>query len=98
VRLPGGEFIEVHQQLDEYERWKLVSYNDYKPLMIRPGVDGKISNLQKVRASVSRWFFEDRIEPVSQTELEHSHGHGQSAVTGTADQKQAVGVGSSSSH
>ncbi len=96
VRLPGGEFIEVHQQLDEYERWKLVSYNDYQPLMIRPGVDGKISSLQRVRASVSRWFFEDRIEPVSQTELEHSHGHGHAAVAGSPDQYQSVESGSGS--
>ncbi|KEP72259.1 ubiquinol-cytochrome c reductase cytochrome b subunit, partial [Microbacterium sp. SUBG005] len=25
VRLPGGEYIEVHQPVDEYERWKLVT-------------------------------------------------------------------------
>ena len=36
VRLPGGEYIEVHEQLDEYERWRLVSYNQYSPLVIRP--------------------------------------------------------------
>jgi len=74
VRLPGGEYIEVHQPVDEYERWKLVSYNDYKPLMIRPNAKGKISVGQKARAGLSRWFFEDRIEPVSSTELERAHG------------------------
>ncbi|WP_174776808.1 cytochrome b [Cryobacterium sp. TMT3-29-2] len=73
VRLPGGEYIEVHQPVDEYERWKLVSYNDYKPLMIRPNSQGKITVGQKARAGMSRWFFEDRIEPVSSTELERSH-------------------------
>ncbi|WP_174722294.1 MULTISPECIES: ubiquinol-cytochrome c reductase cytochrome b subunit [Cryobacterium] len=74
VRLPGGEYIEVHQPVDEYERWKLVSYNDYKPLMIRPNANGKITVGQKARAGLSRWFFEDRIEPVSSTELERTHG------------------------
>jgi ubiquinol-cytochrome c reductase cytochrome b subunit len=74
VRLPGGEYIEVHQPVDEYERWKLVSYNDYKPLMIRPNAKGKITVGQKARAGLSRWFFEDRIEPVSSTELERAHG------------------------
>jgi ubiquinol-cytochrome c reductase cytochrome b subunit len=74
VRLPGGEYIEVHQPVDEYERWKLVSYADYKPLMIRPDENGRITGGQKARASLSRWFFEDRIEPVSSTELERSHG------------------------
>ncbi|WP_174776933.1 ubiquinol-cytochrome c reductase cytochrome b subunit [Cryobacterium sp. MDT1-3] len=73
VRLPGGEYIEVHQPIDEYERWKLVSYSDYKPLMIRPNAQGKITTGQKVRAGMSRWFFEDRIEPVGNAELEQAH-------------------------
>ncbi|HAJ17651.1 MAG TPA: ubiquinol-cytochrome c reductase cytochrome b subunit, partial [Microbacterium sp.] len=29
VRLPGGEYIEVHQPVDEYERWKLVDFETY---------------------------------------------------------------------
>ena len=74
VRLPGGEYIEVHQPVDEYERWKLVSYSDYKPLMIRPNDQGKITTGQRLRGGLSRWFFEDRIVPVSTTELEQSHG------------------------
>nr|WP_307807553.1 ubiquinol-cytochrome c reductase cytochrome b subunit [Naasia sp. SYSU D00948] len=77
VRLPGGEFVEVHQPLDEYERWRLVSFNDYKPLMIRPNARGQISPFERVRAVLSRWFFEDRIAPVTRGELEASHGaHG----------------------
>ena len=74
VRLPGGEYIEVHEQLDEYERWKLVSFTDYKPLMIRPDEKGRITMRQRIRAGFSRWFFEDRIEPVTQSELESGHG------------------------
>jgi len=70
VRLPGGEYIEVHEQLDDYERWKLVSYEDYKPLMVRPDARGRISPLERVRAVVSRAFFEDRITPVTRTEIE----------------------------
>ncbi len=70
VRLPGGEYIEVHEQLDEYERWRLVSYLDYKPLMVRPDERGRISVAQRARAGLSAWFFEDRIAPVTSTELE----------------------------
>ncbi|MFM9878635.1 MAG: cytochrome bc complex cytochrome b subunit [Rhodoglobus sp.] len=73
VRLPGGEYIEVHEQLDEYERWKLVSYSDYKPLMLRPNAQGRITVSQRLRSVASGWFFEDRIEPVTSTELERSH-------------------------
>jgi ubiquinol-cytochrome c reductase cytochrome b subunit len=70
VRLPGGEYIEVHEQLDDFERWRLVSFDEYQPLMIRPNEDGKITVGQRVRAGLSRWFFEDRIAPVTLTELE----------------------------
>lgn len=70
VRLPGGEYIEVHEQLDDFERWRLVSFDEYQPLMIRPNDDGKITVTQRVRASLSRWFFEDRIAPVTMNELE----------------------------
>jgi Cytochrome b subunit of the bc complex len=75
VRLPGGEFIEVHEQVSDYERWKLVSYESYKPLMLRPNSRGKITGANRMRAGLSRWFFEDRIHPVSQREIEDGHGH-----------------------
>ena len=76
VRLPGGEYIEVHEQLSDYERWRLVSYEDYAPLMVRPNAKGRITFGTKVRGVLSRWFFEDRIAPVTRTELEASkHDH-----------------------
>jgi len=75
VRMPGGEYIEVHKPLSEYERWRLVSYTDYKPLMVRPNAEGKIGFWENVRGALSRWFFEDRIAPVTQKELESGHGH-----------------------
>ncbi|MFO7688944.1 MAG: cytochrome bc complex cytochrome b subunit [Cryobacterium sp.] len=81
VRLPGGEFVEVHQQVDEYERWKLVSYVDQKPLMLRPNADGKITVPQQIRAGLSRWFFEDRVVPVDQVELDTVHAAHAPALT-----------------
>jgi ubiquinol-cytochrome c reductase cytochrome b subunit len=75
VRLPGGEYVEVHEQLSEYERWRLVSFEEYKPLMIRPDERGRISVSERLRASLSRWFFEDRIAPISKGELEQGPGH-----------------------
>ncbi|MEO6827294.1 MAG: cytochrome bc complex cytochrome b subunit [Microbacteriaceae bacterium] len=75
VKLPGGEFIEVHEQLDEYERWRLVSFESYKPLMLRPNSSGKITGAERLRAALSRWFFEDRIEPPTQHQLTEGHGH-----------------------
>ena len=74
VRLPGGEYVEVHEQLSDYERWKLVSFDDHAPVMLRPNKDGKITVPARLRARASNWFFEDRIVPVSLTEIEASHG------------------------
>ncbi|AGW41655.1 ubiquinol-cytochrome C reductase cytochrome B subunit [Leifsonia xyli subsp. cynodontis DSM 46306] len=75
VKLPGGEFIEVHEQLSDYERWRLVSFEAYEPLMIRPNKQGKITFGSRMRSSLSRWFFEDRIVPPTRGELESGHDH-----------------------
>jgi ubiquinol-cytochrome c reductase cytochrome b subunit len=82
VRLPGGEYIEVHEQLTDYERWRLVSFEDYKPLMLRPNAKGQISPAERFRSAMSSWFFEDRIAPVTATELEQQHHAGHGALEG----------------
>ncbi|MDQ1546191.1 MAG: ubiquinol-cytochrome c reductase cytochrome b subunit [Actinomycetota bacterium] len=82
VRLPGGEYIEVHEQLTDYERWRLVSFEDYKPLMLRPNAKGQISPLERARSVLSGWFFEDRITPVTTHELEQQHHAGHGALEG----------------
>lgn len=76
VRLPHGEFQEVHVPVDEYERFELVDYTSNGPIVLRPNADGRITNGMRVRAALSRWFFEDRIEPVTRGELERAqHEH-----------------------
>ena len=75
VRLPGGEYVEVHEQLSDYERWKLVSFDDYAPIMLRPDKQGRITARARFRARMSSWFFEDRIAPVTRTEIEASSHH-----------------------
>ncbi|KQZ84022.1 ubiquinol-cytochrome c reductase cytochrome b subunit [Microbacterium sp. Root166] len=75
VRLPGGEYIEVHQPVDEYERYKLVDFETYEPLVVRPNAKGRIPWHENVRASLSRWFFEDRLSPVTQSELDAALAH-----------------------
>jgi ubiquinol-cytochrome c reductase cytochrome b subunit len=76
VRLPGGEYVEVHRQLSDYDRWRLVSFDDYQPLMLRPNERGRITMSARLRSRLSRWFFEDRIAPVTKGELEASQHHG----------------------
>ncbi|MBU6264920.1 MAG: cytochrome bc complex cytochrome b subunit [Actinomycetales bacterium] len=76
IRMPHGEYIEVHEPLDKYELWKLVDFKDYKPTLARPNAEGKITVGARLRAAVSRFYFEDRIAPVTATELAAAHAHG----------------------
>ena len=73
VRLPHGEYIEVHEQVDKYELWKLVDFKDYQPTLARPNAQGKITLGSKIRAALSSFYFEDRIAPVSKAEYELAH-------------------------
>ena len=73
-RTPQGAYYEVHEPLDEYERWELVSQHVYRPLEIDPptdsnGVDRPGYKKDLRRQKLSRFFFEDRIEPVTPAEL-----------------------------
>ncbi|MEL5990456.1 cytochrome bc complex cytochrome b subunit [Microbacterium phosphatis] len=75
VRMPGGEYREVHRPVSEYERWKLIDVENYAPLVLRPNDQGQIPFSEKLRAGFSRWFFEDRLAPVTQSELDASVAH-----------------------
>ncbi|WP_206446596.1 cytochrome bc1 complex cytochrome b subunit [Agrococcus sp. KRD186] len=74
-RLPGGEYVEVHEQLDDYQSWKLKAYESYAPVMVRPNANGRITPATHLRSAMSRWFFEDRIEPITRSEIEASKHH-----------------------
>ncbi|WES65631.1 ubiquinol-cytochrome c reductase cytochrome b subunit [Microbacter sp. GSS18] len=89
VRLPGGEFIEVHQPVDEYELYKLVDVETYAPLVVRPNARGRIAWHQNLRASISRWFFEDRLSPVTQAEIEEARAHQAHALEHMAAEEDA---------
>ncbi|MFT4135289.1 cytochrome b [Microbacterium sp.] len=88
VRLPGGEYIEVHQPVDEYERWKLVGYEAYEPLVVRPNAKGRIPWHQNLRAALSRWFFEDRLTPLTATELDEAVAHQHHTLEHIAHEEQ----------
>jgi ubiquinol-cytochrome c reductase cytochrome b subunit len=80
VRLPHGEYIELHQPVDKYELWKLVDFKDYQPTLARPNEAGKITVAARLRAAVSKIYFEDRIAPVSKTEYELAHAEHAPAI------------------
>ncbi|KTR38722.1 MULTISPECIES: cytochrome bc1 complex cytochrome b subunit [Rothia] len=75
VQLPHGEFIEIHEPLNEYDRYRLVSFESpvYQPAT--PDEDGKIGGKEKIRGALSRLFFHDRVAPVTPRELEAAQHH-----------------------
>ena len=75
VRLPGGEYIEVHQPVDQYDRWKLIDAETYEPYVPRPNAKGNIPWHRNLRAAISRWFFEDRLTPLTQAEIAAADAH-----------------------
>ena len=89
VRLPGGEYIEVHQPVDDYDRYKLVDIEHYEPLIVRPNAKGRIPWHENLRAAVSRWFFEDRLTTVTQTELDEARAHQHHELDHIAEEEHA---------
>jgi ubiquinol-cytochrome c reductase cytochrome b subunit len=87
VRTADGRFFEQHEPLDEYTRWLLVQHDEHEPLQLTSGVDehGVVSptaRKDKVRAALSRFYFEDSINPVTPAELAAAHhdGHALEAI------------------
>ena len=74
-QLPHGEFIEVHEPIDEYKRYRLVAFQDRQVQPPEPNSKGKVTALEKTRGRLSQWFFEDRVAPVTPAELEAAHHH-----------------------
>ena len=89
IRMPHGEYIEVHEPLDAFEQYKLVDFKDYQPTLARPNAQGKITLGARLRAGLSRFYFEDRIAPVTQTELDAAH-HDHAPAVAEAPTKKAV--------
>lgn len=81
-RTAEGRYYEVHTPIDEYERWIKVGHHVYRPIEIGPvedhnGVLRPVGKLDGVRTKLSQFFYEDRVEPVTPTELVAAHSHGE---------------------
>jgi ubiquinol-cytochrome c reductase cytochrome b subunit len=64
VRLPGGEYVEIHQPVAASEAWRLGSAGDLRPVTARPDDDGHLHLGDRLRARLSELFFEERMVPV----------------------------------
>ncbi len=82
MRLPHGEFIEVHEPLTNEEAYELVSHDRQLPVsepeVDANGVAAPGGMLAKLRRRVSRFYFRDVVQKPTAKELEiaRSHGHG----------------------
>lgn len=61
VRLPGGEYVEVHQPISDWERRRLTEVVDRQPLTMLPDERGRITPARRIRVALSRFFFEVRM-------------------------------------
>ena len=79
LRLPSGEFLEIHEPIGEAERAKLLAKADVIPLEIPSSVDENGVRNPKAaksiaRAKLSQWFYSDVIPtPTDEVLLEAAH-------------------------
>ena len=80
---PEGGFSEKHEEVDVYKRYLLTNYVDRQYIPAQPDAAGHVSGSEKRRAALSKFFFEDRVAPVTPSELEAAHAaHGHHEVEG----------------
>ncbi|ALE06038.1 ubiquinol-cytochrome c reductase cytochrome b subunit [Arthrobacter sp. ERGS1:01] len=82
VRLPHGEFQEMHAQVDEYKRYKLVGFESPIPEDGIPNENGIVTKKENWRGKLSHFFFEDRVAPATPAELAAGHGHHEAIESG----------------
>jgi ubiquinol-cytochrome c reductase cytochrome b subunit len=80
VRLAHGEMIEVHEPISPTERFVLTQHESPRPLELQPATDANgipRRNIlaSKIRARVSRFYFEDTVAPPTPTEVRELEGH-----------------------
>ncbi len=87
MRTAEGRFFEAHEDLSDYDRWKLVGFESPAPLALPAatdanGVKSKDAKRALRRAKLSSFYFKTRVEPVTPTELAAAHHHGEHEAIG----------------
>lgn len=81
VRLPHGEFIEIHAPVTHEQRAVLLAKVDHAPLAALPAVDANgvanpAARKSALRARLSQWFYADNIPAPTAAELQAAAHHG----------------------
>jgi ubiquinol-cytochrome c reductase cytochrome b subunit len=80
LRLPNGEFIEVHGELSVEEKAKIMGKVDVQPLAELPesdehGVKNPKHKKSQRRAALSRFYYQDNIARPTDAEIEEASHH-----------------------
>jgi ubiquinol-cytochrome c reductase cytochrome b subunit len=83
-RLPHGEFVEIHQPLNQGDLHTLTAHEQYKPAEIGPTVDEngvrrKTSPVEKVRVKLNKGYYGEGSQipkPTAEEYKEITSGHG----------------------
>ena len=80
MRMPSGEYIEVHAPVSDEERAKLLAGKAYTPIEVDRGPDAngvqpKRKPLESVRARLSAFYYSERIDKPTEQELEEAAHH-----------------------
>jgi ubiquinol-cytochrome c reductase cytochrome b subunit len=98
-RTEDGEVFELHEPLSPEERWLLVGYEAPRPPELLPATDGSGvrrpgTKVDALRQRVARFYFEDRVEPVTPAELAAAAHHGEhEEITASGGERPAVEAG-----
>ena len=80
LRLPHGEFIEIHKPVSYAEKAVLLAKQDYKPLQLDAAVDANgVRNPKgrkaRLQARISKWYYDENIARPTAAELEAAAHH-----------------------
>ncbi len=80
LRLPSGEFLEIHEPVDEESRAKILSKTDIEPLALPEAVDENgvahpAGRKLKRKSRWSRFFYADNVPLPSDEELAEAQRH-----------------------
>jgi ubiquinol-cytochrome c reductase cytochrome b subunit len=80
MRLPHGEFIEIHAPINEVEKAKILSKVDIAPLPLPAshdahGVAQRGLAVKKLQAKISNWFYQDNVPRPTAAEIAEAEAH-----------------------
>ncbi|GAB3436354.1 cytochrome bc complex cytochrome b subunit [Phycicoccus ginsengisoli] len=95
IRTAEGQFFEQHEPLDAYTRWNLVQHDAHQVLQLEAptdehGVASPTARKDRARAALSRFYFNDRIDPVTPEQLAAAHhdGHEREAIEAAPQEQE----------